>query len=368
MNRNKIPRIALVYDRVNKWGGAERLLLSLHRLYPQAPLYTLVYYPPNSAWADKIKIKSSFLNYLSPFRSHHEYLAPLAPLAFENFNFDSFDIVISLTSAEAKSIISKPQTLHLCYCLTPPRYLWGSQKDYPLPSFLRNSLRRTDLILSTRPDNYLAISKEVKGRLKKYYHQEAEVIYPPFDPIFKPGSILKPLSSRQYYLYVGRLVKYKQVDLLIKVFNKLGQKLIIAGTGREEKDLKKMASRNISFLGLVSDSELISLYQNARAVIFPQREDFGLVPLEAQACGTPVIAYAKGGALETIKDKQSGLFFQKQEILPIITAIKYFEAEKHQIKPANCLKNVAQFSQNRFFYQFSAKVETLWEQHQKTYT
>lgn len=368
-------KVALVYDRVNKFGGAERVIQRLHHLYPQAPLYTLVYNPDTSDWSRGIKVIPSFFNKIKFFRTRHELLPLVASFGFESFNLNQYDIVISVTSADAKSIITKPDTLHICYCLTPTRYLWQGFSEYEknikmrlLPKSIKKTLRSTDYINAQRPDRYIAISNEIKKRIKKHYHRQADVIYPSIEDKFYSKDKPKKLSQRSSYLLVSRLVPYKKADLVIKAFNKLKLPLIVVGTGSEKLRLELMAKSNIKFVGQVSDAELISHYRQAKALIFPQLEDFGLIPLEAQASGTPVIAYAQGGALETVIDQKTGLFFKKQTPDSLIDAIRRFEAGKHQIQPSLCLEQASKFSASGFNQQFSDKVKTLWKKHQNQIT
>jgi len=364
-------KVALVYDRVNKFGGAERVLQALHQLYPDAPLYTLVHSPQHATWSRGIKIIPSFFNNFPFFRTHHELLAPLADLAFETFSFNDYQMVISVTSANAKAIITKPDTFHLCYCLTPTRYLWQDFAEYQqdwkmkiLPSSVQDRLRDNDFITAQRPDAYLAISQEVKKRIKCHYHRSADVIYPAIDDQFLSQQKLLPFSQRQSYLLVSRLVPYKKVDLAVQVFNRLQLPLTIIGTGSEQKRLRQLARDNITFAGQVTDRQLISHYRHAKALIFPQHEDFGLVPLEAQASGTPVIAYSRGGALETVVDGKTGLFFSQQTPGSLLKVVQQFDSGQHHIKADLCRQQAAKFSQTRFKRQFSDKVDTLWQKHQ----
>lgn len=345
-------KVAIVYDRVNKYGGAERFLETILDIFPKAPIFTLVASTYLPSWSSKKKVYPTFLNWLPFFRTRHELLAPIAPLAFETHNFKEYDLIISVTSADAKSVITLPHQTHICICLTPTRYLWSGQKEYRkdpklkfLPQFLLKYFKFVDLLLSTRPDYFIAISKEVKKRIQKYYHRESIVIYPPVDNKF---FVKSPVSakSRKYYLVVSRLVPYKKIDLVISAFNKNKQKLIIVGEGSELSVLQKQAKRNIKFVGSVRDEELKKYYQNAKAVIFPQREDFGLVPLESQASGTPVVAYNYGGAKETIIKNQTGVFFQKQTISSLNLALKKIAAKKVDYR--SCIKNAKNFSVLRF--------------------
>ncbi len=355
-------RIALVYDRVNKIGGAERVLETLHQIFPQAPLYTAVYNPKTAPWAKEFKVMPSFLNKFPLAKTQHELYPYLMPLAFESFDFSAYDIVISITSEAAKGIITKPETLHLCYCLTPTRYLWSGYEDYFRNKALRflskpivAYLRAWDKIAAQRPDTYLAISQNVQNRIKKYYHRDSEIIYPPLD---MEKWIPTEQKTEDYFLVVSRLVTYKRVDLAIEVFNQLQLPLKIIGNGREKRKLKRMAGKNIEFLGELTDKELLGYYQRSRAVIFPQEEDFGLVPLEAQASGRPVIAYRKGGALETVVEGETGLFFGSQTPRGLTRVIKQFETIK--FKPQAFGQNVVKFSQARFKKEFKDLVEREW--------
>lgn len=364
-------KVALVYDQVNKFGGAERLLLALHKIYPKAPLYTLVHNPHSASWAKKFSITASPLNKIKLLRNHHQWLSPIAPMMFETFNFNKFDVVISITRDNAKAIITKPGTLHICYCLTPTRYFWGNTKEYGqdlkmkiLPKFLYKYFKNLDLLISRRPDHYIAISKEVQDRIKTYYNKNSSVVYPPVADKFYSNSKPKPLSKRDHYLIVSRLEPYKKVDLAISAFNHIpDHSLKIVGTGSQAKKLKSLAKTNTSFLGQVQDKELIDLYSSAKAVIFPQIEDFGLVPLEAQSSGTPVIAFNQGGAKETVVDNQTGILFNSQTTKSLLNALKKFESGKHGITPNKCILNTTRFTEDRFLKEFRDKVDKLWSKH-----
>lgn len=309
-------KVALVYDRVNKWGGAERVLLALHEIFPNAPLYTSVYNKKNAKWADVFDVKTSFLQTFPFAKSFHEFYALLMPLAFESFKFDNYDLVISVTSEAAKGIVTKPGTMHICYLLTPTRYLWSGYRDYfknPLFRFFASPavsyLRMWDKIASQRPDRYIAISSVVKQRAEKYYERKSSVIFPPFKFL---NNFLNQNTENNYFLVVSRLVYYKRVDIIIKAFNKLNLPLKIVGTGSQEKTLKKIANSNIEFLGNLTDEKLSFYYKNSKALIFPGIEDFGLVMVEAQSFGKPVIALGQGGALDIVRKGITGEFFQNQ--------------------------------------------------------
>lgn len=362
-------KVALVYDRINKFGGAERLLLSLTRLFPNAPIYTLVHHPSTSDWAKDLRVIPTFLNHFGFLTQRHEWLAPLAPLAFETFDLSEFDMVISLTSGDAKSVITRPHQLHLCYCLTPTRYFWSGAQEYArdkklklLPRFIKNYFKTVDLLTSTRPDQYLSISREVQNRVKKYYKRKSLVIYPHIEDKFYSKKVIGS-DKREFFLVVSRLVPYKKVDLVVEVFNQLGLPLIIVGTGTELARLKRRARPNISFVGAVTDTQLIRYYRRAKALIFPQEEDFGLVPLESQASGTPVIAFGRGGALETVVNRQTGLFFAEQTEASLTSAL--LEFEKMTFSPRRCLQNALKFRQAVFSKNFSKAVSLFWQNHLK---
>jgi glycosyltransferase involved in cell wall biosynthesis len=360
-------KVALVYDRVNKFGGAERVLLALHKIFPDAPLYTLVYDPKSASWAREFKVVPTFVNKIGLLRNKHEWLAPIAAMAFESLDLREFDVIISVTSGDAKAVITKPNQLHICYCLTPTRYFWSGAEQYSqdnklkiTPKRLRNYFRTADLLISQRPDEYIAISNEVKDRIKKYYHRESSVIYPSIDDKFYSKEYL-PVSERNSYLIVSRLVPYKKVDLAIKAFNILKKPLTVVGTGSEFSHLKNIAGQTISFTGAVTDDQLINYYRHSKAVIFPQDEDYGLVPIEAQACGTPVIAFGKGGALETVIPDKTGVFFRQQTPNSLVEAVEKFE--KLPIKPENCHQNALRFDNRSFSDKFLREVQRLWSNY-----
>ncbi len=320
-------KVAIVYDRVNKWGGAERVLLALHGMFPEAPLYTSVYDKKNASWAKVFpRIYTSFLQYIPFAKSNHEFLSLLMPLAFSFFNFDNYDLVISVTSEFAKNIKTNSKTLHVCYCLTPTRYLWSHYGEYFENQILKiiskpivHFLKIWDKKSGQKPDVMIAISTEVKNRIKKYYKRDSEVIFPPVDI---QSNIKNIESKRKYFLVVSRLVKYKKVDLVINTFNKLGYQLVIVGAGREERYLKSIAHKNIKFAGQVTEKELYAHYQNAKALVMPQEEDFGIVAIEAQSFGIPVISFSKGGVLDTVTDGKTGVFFDRQTVEDLTSAIE----------------------------------------------
>lgn len=362
MKKHSKKKVAIVYDRVNKWGGAERTLLALHEIFPDAPLYTSVYDKKGAPWAKVFpKVYTSFLQNIPFAKSNHEFLGTFMPRAFESFDLTDFDIVISVTSEAAMGIKVGPKTLHICYCLTPTRYLWSHHDLYfrnPILRFFSRPavwyLRWWGKIAARRPHKFIAISKEIQKRIRKYYHRDSQVVYPPVDT-----SILYSIevdNHRSHYLLVSRLdYGYKKVELAVRAFNRLGNLLVIVGIGREKRKLERMAKNNIKFVGSVSEKKLEEYYSEAKALIMPQEEDFGLVSVEAQGFGVPVIAYKKGGALDTVIDGKTGILFDKQTVESLTSAVKRFEKSKFLVDNLNT--NVKRFSKENFKKQILALIK-----------
>jgi len=345
-------KVAIVYDRVNKWGGAERVLENLHKIFPDAPLFTSVYNKKSAAWAKVFPdIKTTFLQRLPLIKSNHEFFATFMPIAFESFDFSDYDLVISVTSEAAKGIITQPKVKHICYCLTPTRYLWSHSEIYqknPIFKFVSSPfyryLKRWDLIAAQRPDVLIAISAAVKERIKTYYLRESSVIYPPATSLKISREIKN--SKRDYFLVVSRLVSYKRVDLAVRVFNELGYPLVVIGHGRQKTKLKLIAKKNIKFIDYVNDEVLRKYYLGAKALIVPQEEDFGIAMVEALSCATPVIAYKKGGALDIIAEDQTGIFFEKQTIKSLRETLLRFGTIKFD--KGRLIKSSIRFSNSVF--------------------
>lgn len=348
-------RVALVYDRLNKTGGAERVLVAFSELFPAADWYTSVWDKKGAPFSNNWRVKSSFISKIPYLRLHHEYFPLLMPFIFESLDFSQYDLVISIGSAECKGIITKPGTIHLHYCLTPTRYLHSHQEEYltnRLYKLLSNPLRAWDLVASTRPDKMIAISTQVKKRIKQYYHRESEIIFPPVDtkrlmitPTIRQSDMLNRRFAdfpKKYFLVVSRLVPYKKIDTLIHVFNQLPNKnLVIAGVGSEMVRLTKLAGKNIKFLGAVPESALPSLYQGATAYLQANEEDFGISMVEAQAAGTPVIAYGLGGAADIVKAGKTGILLSDNSVASLKTAIDNFDAKRFDREA--CQKNAKRF-------------------------
>lgn len=343
-------KVAFVHEYLNQFGGAERLLQVLCAMFPNAPIFTLLYdeNATGGVFAGR-DIRTSFLQKVPFAKKHHRLFPLLMPVAVEQFDFSDFDLVLSVSASFAKGIITKPGTKHICYCLTPPRFLWDESQQfiksisYPailkkiIPPFM-TYLRIWDKEASFRVDQFWTISGFINERIEKYYGRKAEaIIYPPVNVakfhIFA--------QTGDYFFMAGRLVSYKRFDLAIRAFNELKLPLKIAGDGPEADRLKKMAGKNVEFLGLVSDEKLAELYAGAKACIFPQEEDFGIVPLESMASGRPVIAYRGGGAVETIVEGKTGVFFDKQNEESLAAAVKNFKTDNFD--PAVCRIRAKEF-------------------------
>lgn len=347
-------KIAIVCDWLTTLGGAERIIQGLHRLFPDAPIYTALF-DKNIPGFEHARIIPSFLQKIPFARKHHQWFLSLMPIAFEQFDLSDFDIVISSSHSCAKGIITKPKTMHICYCHSPMRYVWDNchryVEEYRLNPIIKkfvpkmlHKIRLWDRLAAQRVDYFIANSKHVKKRIQKYYQRDADVVYPFVD--IKKFHLGKKIDS--YYLAVGRLTSYKKFDLLIDTFNELCLPLKIVGTGVEKEKLEKKANANIEFLGRVDDQELANLYAESRALLFPQNEDFGIAPLESFASGRPVIAFRDGGALETIIEGETGLFFDEQNIISLKSAVQKFERTIDQFDPLTIQKHAQKFSYDVF--------------------
>lgn len=360
-------KIALVYDRVNKWGGAERVLLALHEIWPDAPLFTAVFNADRAKWANVFTVKPSFMQYIPFAPSHHEWFAWLTPMAFESFSFDDYDVVISVTSAEAKYIITKPETIHICYCLTPTRYLWSGYEEYAKSSralqILTPTLRGWDSIGSSRPDYYIAISERVKARIEQYYGRNVEkVIYPPVNIQGQAFETHQGPALKNYFLVVSRLVPYKRIDLIVEAFNELKLPLVIIGSGSEEQLLRGRSSDSISFVSShLTEAQLQVYYGSCRAFLSAADEDFGIAAAEAQASGKPIIAYARSGTAEIIQNGITGILFQEQTVRSIIDGVKTLLCTP--IRSQDCIDNAVRFGKKRFVRAMKEAVHKLYNDY-----
>jgi glycosyltransferase involved in cell wall biosynthesis len=348
-----IKKVALIHDWLNGMRGGEKVLEVLLDIFPNADIFTL--FLNKDKISDKIKshkIFTSSLNRCKFVRNYYRYFLPLLPTAIEEFNLEDYDLIISNSHCVAKGIVPFPGSVHISYIFTPMRYVWDQYfiyfgKIFGIKKFIIkhqiSKLRIWDVTSSSRVDNFIAISNFVKERIWKYYRRESCVIHPPVDiDFFKPSKNPK----KKYFLTVSALVPYKNTRLLIETFNETGQKLIIVGKGPEEKKLKRIASKNIEFKKDVTNEELKSLYQNAKAFIFAGIEDFGISFVEAQSCGIPVIAYKKGGVVDIVEKGKTGVLFENQSIDDIKNAIN--ELERLKIDPLYIRKNSLRFSEQIF--------------------
>jgi len=356
-------KIALVHDFLIQDGGAERVLRAFCNIWPDAPIFTIVHSKKNSPEPFKFKkINSSFLQKIPFGVRNYQWFLPIMPAAVERLDLSDFDVVLSSASAFSKGIITHPQTLHICYCHTPTRYLWSDTLKYidelnynsiikkTVPLILPR-LRVWDKLSADRVDLFIANSKTVSKRIKKYYGRESDIINPPVETD-KFGISEKP---GEYFLTGGRLVPYKRFDIAIKVFSRLGIPLKIFGTGPELKNLRNISRKNIEFLGQISDEEKTEVFKNAIAFINPQEEDFGITALESMASGRPVIALAKGGARETIIAGVTGEFFEEQTWESLAHAVLKFKSDTYS--PARIREYALQFDTEIFKEKIKSFVE-----------
>ncbi|MCL2859208.1 MAG: glycosyltransferase [Oscillospiraceae bacterium] len=323
-------KIAIVHDWLTNMGGAEQVVINFKEIYKEAPIYTTFYNPDKLD--DKLKnidVRTSFLQKKKMVENHKKYF-PLMPLAFENFNLNEYDVVLSSSSSCAKGVLTKPGSIHICYCHTPMRYAWEQRDDYidgmgklkrKLVKLLLHYMRMWDSTTVNRVDYFIANSNEVKKRIEKHYKRDAIVISPPV----RCNMFNISETDEDYYFIVSRLVKYKRFDLAVQACIELGKKLIIIGDGPEKESLMKLANENIIFLGRQPDEVVNKYMSECKALIFPGEEDFGIVTVEAQSCGRPVIAYGKGGVLDSVIDEKTGIFFKEQTVESLKNAILKFE-------------------------------------------
>lgn len=324
-------RVAVVHDWLNGMRGGEKVLEAILEIYPQATIYTLFHeHGKVSPLIESHCIVTSWLNDIPGVYRYYRNLLPLFPSAVESWDLSEFDLVISSSHAVAKGVRAGNAT-HICYCHTPMRYVWDAEDDYAfgairgrILSALRPRLQHWDCEAANRVDHFIANSRFVRERIRTYYGRDADVIHPPINTHF----FTPPAHSerKDYYLSVGAQVSYKRFDLVVKGFNKLDRRLIIAGSGPELIKLRKMARSNIDIRGWVTDEELRRLYRGAKGLVLAAREDFGMVSVEAQACGCPVIAFSAGGSSETVQDGKNGILFAEQHVDDLVRAIRRFES------------------------------------------
>lgn len=356
---NRPPKVALVHDFLLAPGGAERVLVELHRLYPDAPVYTLLASERVvRALLPGADIRTSFLQKWPAFlRRRYALLLPFFPIAVERIDLRDFDLIISSSGAWSKGLVTRLRTRHLAYLHSPMRFAWEDPERYlrerglgglrlAIGRIVMSYLRVWDFQAADRPDVLLANSTYTQARVAKYYRKEAEVVYPPVAPLLE----VKP-QERSHFLVVARLTRSKKIEPVVQAFSKLGLPLAIAGDGPEKARLQKQASDNVRFLGAVTDEQLAQLYAGARALILPSEEDFGLVAAEALAAGVPVIAYGRGGVREIVQEGQTGIFFERQTPEVIAAAVWRFlrgEREGHAFSSATLLAAGKRFSPEAF--------------------
>lgn len=362
MRTSSQKRVAIIHDWMNGFRGGEQVLDALVEIYPDAEIFTLFYTPGTlNERIESRPIHASLLNKIPGARFFYRHLLPLFPWAIERFDLSGFDLVISSSHCVAKGVIPAPGALHVCYCHTPMRYAWDRYQDYfgksklePLISLFMHYLRTWDVVSSHRVDHFIANSEYIRSRIARCYRRDSQVVYPPLETArFSPTRG----DRGDYYLIVSAFAPYKRIDLAIQACEKLKRKLFVVGTGQDERQLKALAGDNTVFLGRLPHSELNDLLAGAKALLFPGEEDFGIAPLEAMAAGTPVIAYGKGGALETIIPHVTGLLFDEQTVESLESAI--LECETRKFLPEACVKQAQRFSRDRFQREIRETIEHL---------
>lgn len=361
-------KVALVHDWLNQRGGAESVLEALVSLYPDAPVYTSLYDREAMPGAyQSWDIRTTWMDRLPGIYEHHQPYLPLYPLAFGGLNLRGYDVVISNKSGFCHGVRTGRQTPHVCYCLTPTRFLWfydeyvAREQIDPLVAQLLKpliaALRVWDRMAARRVGRFIAISSEVQRRIQRIYGRESTIIYPPVDTQrYAPSS-----SVEDYCLVVSRLIPYKRVDVAVKACSRLGLPLLVAGTGRDRERLEEMAGPSVQFLGHVPDSDLPDLLARCRAFLFPGLEDFGIAPVEAQAAGRPVIAFRGGGALDTIKEGETGIFFDQQTPEALIEALE--KLGDRRFNPATIRANAERFDVSHFVGNLTRTVAQSLEAH-----
>lgn len=366
-------KIALVFDWMTNNGGAEKVNSVLHKMFPQAPIFTSIFNHDVIKGFEKAAITTSFIQNLPFSKTKHQLYLKLMPYAYELFDLSNYDIVISSSHACAKGIITKPETLHICYCHTPMRYAWDNWhsyiRDYKMnpiiKSFAKKSLhkiRMWDRLSADRVDHFIANSETTKKRISKYYKRDSDVIHPMIDS--KKFYISK--ETKGYFLAVGRLIPYKKFDLIIEAFNQIGLPLKIVGEGIIQEELRNKAKSNVEFLGNIDDKSLQKIYSECEALIFPQVEDFGITTIEAMASGRPVIAFNQGGAVDTIIDGKTGIFFNKQTPEHLISAIETYQKTKNKFDTHFIKKHAQSFDQEEFENKLMKLIEEKWNEWQST--
>lgn len=362
-------KIAVVHDWLVNYAGSERALEQIIRLYPSADLFSLVDFLPEGERdfiLDKT-VRTSFIQKMPFAKKRYRSYLPLMPIAVEQFDLSGYDLIISSCHAVSKGVLTKSHQLHICYCYTPIRYAWDLYHQYLIESGLDagvkgflaklslHYIRVWDYAAAGRVNCFVAISDFTAERIKRIYGRDAVVIYPPVDiDAFQ----VSQLKKEDFYFTASRMVPYKKIDLIVEAFSKMpGKKLIVAGEGPDFGKIKSKAARNVEFLGYQTAELLRRYMQRAKAFVFAAEEDFGIIPVEAQACGTPVIAYGRGGALETVIENETGIFFREQNVESLMKAVNKFEKNQDSFSVAEIRKSAERFSRERFKSEFKAFVE-----------
>ena len=365
-------KVALVHDWLNGMRGGEKCLEVLCELFPDADLYTLIHEKGKlSKVIESMKISTSFIQHM-PFglKKYRHYL-PLFPLAIEQFKLNGYDLIVSSSHCVAKGVKHDDSVYHISYVHSPMRYVWDQFDTYfrqPRTSMLvrigaeatRSYLQHWDSKTSKRVDTFICNSQNIRRKIRDYYNRESQVVHPPVDlSFFRPGK-----AKESYYLMVGAFAPNKRVDLAVKAFNQLKLPLKIAGRGQDEAYCRSIAEENIEFHGTLSDKKLLELYQQARALVFPGEDDFGITPLEAQACNTPVIAYASGGALETVTN-QTGIFFSEQKEEALYEAVREMELRWKNFSPEAFSNQTKLFRRENYKEQMAAAIQNGFNEWQR---
>jgi len=373
-SRARSPRIALVYDRLNSWGGAERVLLALHALYPEAPLFTSVYDRKQATWAKGLSVRPSWLQKWRWARTHHRWLGWLMPLVFETLDLSGSDMVLSVTSEAAKGVITKPEQLHVCYLLTPTRYLWSHAGAYrnSLPWFVRplakrfqSLLRQWDRTASQRPDCVIPLSNLVRKRAQDFYQRSIEKpIYPGYSRLPDPQQPRHTPSGKFFFSW-GRQVAYKRFDLIIQAAKKSGVSIVIAGDGPEHQRLVRLAQSHptLQFVDPPTDAELAWYLQHAEGAMFPQLEDFGIAPLEALSQGCPVLVHQDSGVTELLQEGKDGVWIREESVQAVEEALQTFINTSWG--RLDISSRARQYAEESFQRTWSQRLQLLWDIHRK---
>lgn len=348
------PRVAIVHYWLVAMRGGERVVEHLLRLFPDADLFTHVHDPARmSNTINAARVQTSFINRLPFARRFYQYYLPLMPMALEEFDLSDYDLVISSESGPAKGVITRPDSLHVCYCHTPMRYVWDHYHQYksaanPLARAVMpamyHRLRQWDVASSARVDRFAANSNFIRQRIEKVWRRDAAVIHPPVETnLFTPA-----VEAGDYYLWVGQLVPYKRPDVAVEAFTRSGLPLVVVGTGSMAAKLRAQAGPNVTFVERMSFNELRQAYARCRALVVTAEEDFGITPVEAMASGRPVLAYGRGGALDSVEDGVTGLFYREQDSTALIETVEQMERFLTRFDPRDSLARAGLFTPERF--------------------